>query len=120
MTIQTIAATGAAAAGQAARVPASVPRGVPGEAAVVSSAPGAASAEPDPEGVRRAVEAINRRLQTVAKHLHFSIDSETGKTVVRVLDSETQEVIRQIPSEEALAISRAMDKLQGLLIEQAG
>jgi len=38
--------------------------------------------------------------------------------VVRVLDDATKEVIRQIPSEEALEIAKALDKLQGVLLRQ--
>ena len=48
----------------------------------------------------------------------FSIDDDTGKTVVKIVDSTTQEVIKQIPSEEILSIAKALDKLKGLFIEQ--
>ena len=50
--------------------------------------------------------------------LQFSLDKDSGKTVVKVMDTDTNEVIRQIPSEEVLAISKAVDKLKGLLIKQ--
>lgn len=50
--------------------------------------------------------------------LAFSIDDTTEKPVVRVTDASTGELIRQMPSEEALAIARSLDKLQGLLIKQ--
>ncbi len=68
--------------------------------------------------VQRAVETINVQLQTVAPNLRFSVDEETGKTVVRVVDHDTGEVIRQVPSEEVLVISRSIDRLQGLLFQQ--
>jgi flagellar protein FlaG len=54
----------------------------------------------------------------MAQDLRFTIDKETGKTVVRIIDSTTDEVIRQIPSEEVLAISKAIDRMQGLLLKQ--
>jgi flagellar protein FlaG len=38
--------------------------------------------------------------------------------VVKVVDTETDQVIRQIPSEEMLAIARNIDRLQGLLVKQ--
>ena len=63
-------------------------------------------------------ETINRQLQTVAPNLRFSVDEDTGKTVVRVVDTDTGETIRQVPSEEVLAISRSIDRLQGLLFHQ--
>ncbi len=59
-----------------------------------------------------------RPSQPVAQNLLFSIDDDTGRTIVKIVDSQTDEVIRQMPSEEVLAISKAIDKLQGLLIKQ--
>ena len=70
------------------------------------------------EQVRHAAETINRQLQVVAPNLRFSVDEDTGKTVVRVVDTDTGEIIRQVPSEEVLAISRSIDRLQGLLFHQ--
>ena len=70
------------------------------------------------EQIYRAAESINRQLQTVAPNLRFSVDEDTGKTVVRVVDTGTGETIRQVPSEEVLAISRSIDRLQGLLVHQ--
>ena len=65
--------------------------------------------------VKQAVEKIQNSVDKLAQNLQFSIDEDTGKTVVKVLDSQTQEVIRQFPSEEAISIARALDKAQGLL-----
>jgi flagellar protein FlaG len=81
-------------------------------AANVPTAPSAALAA-SPAEVQRAVETINAQLQQAAKGYEG-----TGKTVVRVFEVETGEVIRQIPSEEVLAISRSIEKLQGLLFDQ--
>ena len=36
--------------------------------------------------------------------------------VVRVVDSETRKVIRQMPTEDMLAMSKALDRLQGLMV----
>ena len=68
--------------------------------------------------VTEAVDAINAHLQHVSRNLKFSVDQESGRVVVKVVDGETDAVIRQMPSEEALAISQALDKLQGLIIER--
>jgi flagellar protein FlaG len=57
-------------------------------------------------------------MQSYARNLQFSVDGSSGKTVVRVVDMETGNVIRQIPSQEALDIARAVDRLQGLLLRQ--
>lgn len=70
------------------------------------------------EELQRAVDAMNEFVRSLNSALEFSIDEETGKTVVKVVDMATEQVIRQIPSEETLAIAKALDKLKGLLIQQ--
>jgi flagellar protein FlaG len=72
----------------------------------------------DQAQIQRAVERVNRHLEAAAQNLRFSVDDDTGKTVVRVVDTATGDVIRQVPSEELLAISRSIDRLQGLLLRQ--
>lgn len=66
--------------------------------------------------VDAAIEAANQSMRTVATNLKFEKDTTTGKTVVRVIDSETQKILRQMPSEEMLAMSKALDRLQGLMV----
>ena len=44
--------------------------------------------------------------------VNFSVDSDLNKTVIRVVDAETQKTIRQIPSEELLTISKRIQDLQ--------
>lgn len=68
------------------------------------------------ENVDKVVAAANLSMQSVATNLKFEKDSSSGKTVVRVIDSETQQVLRQMPSEEMLAMSNALDRLQGLIV----
>ena len=65
-----------------------------------------------------AVKAVQEFTRPMAGNLEFSLDEETGKTIVKVVDSTTKELIRQIPSEEMLDIARALDRLQGLLVRQ--
>lgn len=68
--------------------------------------------------VRQALDEIEKVIAPMAQALQFSIDDDSGRTVVKVMDTETDEVIRQMPSEEVLAISKALDKLKGLLLKQ--
>jgi flagellar protein FlaG len=65
--------------------------------------------------VQQAVEQIQQTTEKLAQNLQFSIDEDTGITVIKVLDSQTQEVIRQIPTEEAVSIARTLDQVKGLL-----
>jgi flagellar protein FlaG len=69
----------------------------------------------EPEQVQQAVEQIQRVVSLVANNLQFTVDKGTGKTIIRVVDSQTEEVIRQIPTEEVLSIARALDQMHGLL-----
>lgn len=69
--------------------------------------------------LREALAYVNRALQQSNKNLEFTVDSDTERPVVKLVDSETGEVIRQIPTDEALAISRAIDDFQqGLLLRK--
>ena len=71
--------------------------------------------ETKPEQVKEAVDQIQQFTQTLAQNLKFSIDEDTGKMVVKIVDTQTQEIIRQMPSEEAIKIASALGKIQGLL-----
>ncbi len=70
------------------------------------------------EQVNQAVEAINKTIQAASQNLEFSVDKDTRDVIVKVIDQQTKQVLRQIPTEEALDIAKSLDKLQGLLIKQ--
>ena len=57
-------------------------------------------------------------MKTRESGVEFTIDEDSHRTVVKVVDQETKELIRQMPSAEALEISKALDRVQGLLINQ--
>jgi flagellar protein FlaG len=65
------------------------------------------------------VDNINKALKQADKNLVFSIDEASNRTIIKVVDTVTGDVIHQIPSKEALAISQAIEQLQqGLLLKQ--
>jgi flagellar protein FlaG len=72
----------------------------------------------DTARLNEAVDTINRRLQDSSQQLRFAVDHDSGRMVVRVVDTATDQTIRQIPSEVAIAISQSLEKLQGLLVRQ--
>ena len=49
--------------------------------------------------------------------LAFSVDKPTGKTVIKVMDKETDKVIRQIPPEEMLRLIGKMKDVMGMLLD---
>lgn len=83
----------------------------------VSSAPQAPAA-PQQQQIEQAIQKLKVALPTKASDLQFSVDNQSGDTVVRVVDSATGDVIRQIPSKELMEISQAIDQMQGLLLKQ--
>jgi len=67
------------------------------------------SEEEKKEALGNAVEQLNSYVQSINRNLEFNIDTESGQTVVKVVDAETDELIRQIPDEEALEIAKQLD-----------
>ncbi|PXW87303.1 flagellar protein FlaG [Nitrosomonas sp. Nm84] len=67
------------------------------------------------EQIKQAVQKIQETVDNLAHNLRFSIDEDTGRTVIKVMDAHTEEIIRQIPTKEAIEIARTLDKVQGLL-----
>lgn len=68
--------------------------------------------------VTEAIKSINKAMQVFSQNLEFTIDEDSDRAVVKVVDQETKEVLRQMPSKEALEIAKALDKVQGLLVKQ--
>lgn len=69
------------------------------------------------EDVDNAVKKIAEFVAPNQSDINFSVDESSGIRVVKIIDRNSSEVIRQMPSEEAVALARALDKLQGLLIK---
>ncbi|WP_255989112.1 flagellar protein FlaG [Chitinolyticbacter albus] len=87
---------------------------------VPSDAVQATEAVPSGDELKDAVKKLNEMVQVFSNSssLNFSVDAEARAVVVKVLDSRTDEVIRQIPTEEAIAIAKAIDQFQGMLIKE--
>ncbi len=64
----------------------------------------------DAESLIKAVQQINENEQVTKREILFSIDQDSGKTVVKVMDLATNEVIRQMPNEEALIFARKLNE----------
>ena len=68
--------------------------------------------EPGPinnDKLEKTVTQMNEHIQQINNELHISVDEESGKTVFKVIDSETAKIIRQIPSEELLSLARHLE-----------
>ena len=85
-----------------------------------AGAPIALGDAPSFDQLNRAVQELNQSSQARSQGLEFSIDTDTQRTVVKVIDQSTKEVLRQIPTPEALEIAKALDarSTKGVLIRQ--
>lgn len=70
------------------------------------------------DAVAKAATQIQNFVKEMGRNLSFTIDETTGYNVVRVMNPETNEVIRQLPSEELLKIARSMEQLNSVLVNQ--
>lgn len=96
----------------------------PGQPAAAVQAPANAAdsagvAEASAEKLQAAVDKLNELMQAGGQRsLNFSVDNSTEKLVVKVMDVETQEVIRQMPTEEALKFAEHIEGMIGLIFDQ--
>lgn len=82
--------------------------------------------EPTSEEVKVAVEKLNTQIQSLQRELSFSVDEDSGRTVVKVIDSKTGDIVRQIPSDQVLRLARQLEailaevgeQVSGLLVEE--
>jgi flagellar protein FlaG len=76
------------------------------------------AAQPTREVVAKAAADLQEFVSSMGRNLNFSIDETTGYNVVRVVNPDTGELIRQLPSEELLKISRDFQRLNNVLVSQ--
>jgi flagellar protein FlaG len=65
-----------------------------------------------------AVKKLNELVAPALQTVQFSLDEQSERMVVRVVDTSTKQVLRQIPNEEVISMSKTLDKLQGLMAKQ--
>lgn len=70
------------------------------------------------EQLQQAVQDLRDFAKSQNRALEFSVDDVTGRTLVKVVDSETSKVIRQIPSETAVDLARRMHDQKGGILEE--
>jgi len=69
------------------------------------------------EQVEEAVATIQEFVQSVRRSINFTLEDGTGRVVVKVTDSNSGDVIRQIPSEEALQLAENLAEVRSLLFK---
>ena len=67
--------------------------------------------------LQQVVAELNQMMGMTNTKLSFSVDRESNKMIIRVVNAETQEVIRQIPSEDAINVAQHIHGLMGILYD---
>ena len=65
--------------------------------------------------INELTDKLNEFVDSKKRNLSFSVDEDSNNTIIKVLDSETQEVIRQFPSEEAVKLAKYLEDAMGLI-----
>ncbi len=90
----------------------------PSDAVVTSDATRSESSSPaSREEIEAAVATIQDFVQSVRRSLNFSLEEGSGRVVVKVTDAGSGDVIRQIPSEEALQLAENLSEVRSLLFK---
>lgn len=74
-------------------------------------------AQDNAEKLKVAVQEIDKFVKSIQRNLEFSIDERSGQVVVKVIASDTGEVVRQLPSAEALKIADSLQNAHSLLFQ---
>jgi len=81
--------------------------------------PPAQPAAPTTDQLQNAVSKLNEYVQSYQRKLSFSVSAETGRTIIKVYDAETEELIRQIPPEETVKLAETLDtQSSGLFVKE--
>ena len=76
------------------------------------------TSQPTREVVAKAAADLQNFVQSMGRNLSFSVDETTGYHVVRVVNPNTGELVRQLPSEELLKVARDFQRLNNALVSQ--
>lgn len=71
------------------------------------------------QDLREAIDQLNRQMTDSGRTLGFTMDSALSVPIIKVRDTKTGEVIRQIPSEVVVQLAHSLESLKGLLHDQA-
>jgi flagellar protein FlaG len=71
-----------------------------------------------PEELQKLIEEVRKKFDMLSKYLKIDIDQELEIPVVKIMERDTNRVIRQIPPDYLLELMKRIDQLLGLLVER--
>ncbi len=79
----------------------------------------AKKAAQEKEPLEDVVSDLNKLVRELHRELRFSVDKDSGDTVIKVIDRETDEVVRQIPSEELIHLRKRLQDAAGVFFRDS-
>lgn len=70
------------------------------------------------ESLDKLITEVNNKFKLVNKEFSYEIHEKTNRVTVKIKDSETGDIIKQIPSEESLDLAAKIMEMVGLLIDE--
>lgn len=89
-----------------------------GTTGVSAASNGASQNKDNGSHLQVAIDKLRKAAEASGSNLEFSLDKDSGKTVVKVVDQATGNLVRQIPSQDLLDIASSVEKMQGLLFKK--
>ncbi|RNB92642.1 flagellar protein FlaG [Brevibacillus fluminis] len=77
-----------------------------------------AQQEQSEEELNKAVDSLNKWMDNNGTHLSFKLHDKLNEYYVQVVDNQTEEIIREIPSKKILDIFAEMQHMVGLLVDR--
>lgn len=72
----------------------------------------------DPKAVKKAVELINKTMESYNTELQFTLHEDSGEYVVKIINSKDHSVIREIPPERVLDMVAHFKKMLGIIVDK--
>lgn len=76
--------------------------------------------KPSEKQIQEAVDSTNREFEKLQTNLRFSVHKQTKQIMVKIIDSNTQEVIKELPPEKLLDMVASMMERAGLIVDRRG
>lgn len=88
-------------------------------ASAAASSQKANKVAPTPAELNNLVGQMQKKVSSISPELQFSVDKDSGKSIIKLTNRSTSEVVWQFPSEEALRVTRELDRFQkGLMLNR--
>ncbi|MCW8833380.1 MAG: flagellar protein FlaG, partial [Colwellia sp.] len=70
--------------------------------------------------IEESIESVANFVNSVNKNVDFLVDEDSGRTVIKIIDVKSQELIRQFPSDEIISMATRIKELQEQISSKTG